>query len=42
MPWLTNETLGVTDESKQAKVTCDRGRMERMEFTKNAREEKNA
>ena len=43
-PWLTNETLGITDERKQAKVTCDRGRMERLnkEFTKNAREEKNA
>ena len=43
-PWLTNETLGVADERRQAKVTCDRGRWERLnkEFTKSAREDKNA
>ena len=43
-PWLTNETLGVADERRQAKVTGDRGRWERLneEFTKSAREDKNA
>ena len=29
-PWLTNETLGVADERRQAKVTSDRGRWERL------------
>ena len=43
-PWLTNETLGVAGERRQAKVTGDRGRWERLnkEFTKSAREDKNA
>ena len=43
-PWLTNETLGVADERRQAKVACDRGRWERLnkEFTKSARDDKNA
>ena len=43
-PWLTNETLGVADEIRQAKVTGDRGRWEILnnEFTKSAREYKNA
>ena len=43
-PWQTNETLGVADERRQAKVTGDRGRWERLnkEFTKSAREDKNA
>ena len=43
-PWLLNETLGVADERRQAKVTGDRGRWERLnkEFTKSARKHKNA
>ena len=42
-PWLTNETLGVADERRLAKVT-DRGRWEILdkEFAKRAREDKNA
>ena len=42
--WLTNETLGVAYERRQAKVTGDRGRWERLnkELTKSAREDKNA
>ena len=31
--WLTNETLGVADEKRQAKVTRDRGRLERLNET---------
>ena len=43
-PWLTNETLGVAGERRQAKAACDRGRWERLnkEFTKSARDDKNA
>ena len=43
-PWLPNETLAVADERRQAKVTGDRGRWERLnkEPTKSARENKNA
>ena len=43
-PWLTNETVGIADERRQAKVTGDRGRWVRLnkEFTKSAREDKNA
>ena len=42
-PWLTNETLWVADERKQAKVTGDRGRWGKLytEFTKSAREDNN-
>ena len=43
-PWLSNETLRVADERRQAKVTGDRGRWERLnkEFTNGARLGKNA
>ena len=42
--WLRNDTLGVADERRQAKVTGDTGRWERLnkELTKSAREDKNA
>ena len=42
-PWLTNETLWLADERKQAKVTGGRGRWGKLytEFTKSAREDNN-